>query len=72
MCIRDRSCPVLNKLLIRLEAFCDRSDDLLLDGSVALETDEKREIIVRAISLVDNFVVEAFCYDDTTVVLAGV
>ena len=68
----DQSGPVLTKLLIRLEAFCDRSDDLLLDGSVALEADEKREIIVRAISLVDNFVVEAFSNNNTPIVLAGV
>ena len=33
-----------------LEAFCDRSDDLLLNGSVALEAYEKREVMIRTIS----------------------
>jgi hypothetical protein len=33
---------------------------------------EKREIIVRTISLIDNFVVEAFSNNNTTIVLAGV
>ena len=55
--------PVVSKLLIRLEAFCDRSDNLLFDSTIRLEAYEKREIIVRTISLIDNFVVEAFCHD---------
>ena len=64
--------PVVSKLLIRLEAFCDRSDDLLFDSTIRLEAYEKREIIVRTISLIDNFVVEAFSHDYTTIILACV
>ena len=68
----NQASPILPKLLISLEAFCDRSDDLFFDGSVRLEAYEKREVIVRAISLVDDLVVEAFDHDDTTVVLARI
>lgn len=64
--------PVVSKLLVSLDTFGNRCDNLLCDSTIRLEAYEKREIIVRTISLIDNFVVEAFCYDYTTVILACV
>ena len=68
----DQSCPVVSKLLVSLDTFGNRCDNLLFDSTIRLEAYEKREIIVRTISLIDNFVVEAFSNNNTTIVLAGV
>ena len=62
--------PVVSKLLVSLDTFGNRCDNLLFDSTIRLEAYEKREIIVRTISLIDNFVVEAFCHDYTTIILA--
>ena len=64
--------PVVSKLLVSLDTFGNRCDNLLFDSTIRLEAYEKREIIVRTISLIDNFVVEAFSNNNTTIVLAGV
>ncbi len=67
-----QSSPVVGKLLVCLQALGDGAEHLLLDSAIALQADKEGEIMVWAISLVDDFVVEALGDDDTTVVLTGV
>lgn len=61
-----------NRLEVGLETLRDRGKVLLLDCAVRLEADEKREVVVRAVDLVDNLVVETFGDDYAAIIFSAV
>ena len=68
----DQAGPVVGELGVGLQALGDRGDDLLLDGAGGLQADQQAEVIVGAVSLVDDLIVEALGHDDAAVVFARI
>ena len=64
--------PVLGEGGVSLQALGDGGHDLLLDVTGGLQADQQAHVVVGAVSLVDNLVVEALGHDDTAVILAAV
>ena len=64
--------PVLGEGGVSLQALGDGGHDLLLDVAGGLQADQQAHVVVGAVSLVDDLVVEALGHDDTAVILAAV
>ena len=59
--------PAVFFLIIRIEdaGFCNRSDHRLFDVPIRTQCDQNREIIVRAVLLLHDFIIVSFRYDDS-------
>ena len=68
----DQTCPVGAEGVVSLQALGDGGDDLLLDLAGGLQADQQAQVIVGAVSLVDDLIVEALGHDDAAVILAAV
>ena len=67
-----QTCPVGTEGVVSLQALGDGGDDLLLDLAGGLQADQQAQVIVGAVSLVDDLIVEALGHDDAAVILAAV
>jgi hypothetical protein len=68
----DQTCPVLGEGGVCLQALGHGGHDLLLDLAGGLQADQQAQVIVGAVSLVDDLIVEALGHDDAAVILAAV
>ena len=62
----------VGKLVVGLQRLGNAGNDFLLHRAVALQRHQQRQVVVRLICLVDDFIVEGLCHDDATVVLSAV